>query len=443
MYKQYFKQAWNLMKQNRFYSAVYIIGTGLAISMVMVMAIAYHIRTANMAPEVHRDRTLYVSFLEYARGNSSSSAYFSARTAKECLLSLKTAEEIAVTTDPIVTALINGDSYAQLPGGGDPYKVSMMGTNDGFWRLYNFSFIDGKPFGEAEFQSAVPRVVLSSSLAKKLFSRTEVSGQAILLDDVEYIVSGVVKDVSGITPSVAADLWIPYSCLPSIMETGSREADSSIGFLVGSILPARGVSEQEVAAELDEQIGRYNSTLRDGKIRLLNGLESHGKHVVAQFAGASIGTNQGGANPVNIIYFALCLLVVLFLMIPALNLSGLNASHMQDRIAELGVRKAFGARRTRLFTQVLIENMVLMLPGGLVGLLFSYLLVILFRNLLLAPGIFALLTGEANVELSPGMMINPAVFGYAFLVCLILNILSSMIPVWRAVRVNIIEAINS
>ena len=36
MYKQYFKQAWNLMKQNRFYSAVYIIGTGLAISMVMV-----------------------------------------------------------------------------------------------------------------------------------------------------------------------------------------------------------------------------------------------------------------------------------------------------------------------------------------------------------------------------------------------------------------------
>jgi len=87
--------------------------------------------------------------------------------------------------------------------------------------------------------------------------------------------------------------------------------------------------------------------------------------------------------------------------------------------------------------------MVLMLPGGLVGLLFSYLLVILFRNLLLAPGIFALLTGEANVELSPGMMMNPAVFGYAFLVCLILNILSSMIPVWRAVRVNIIEAINS
>lgn len=431
------------MKQNRFYSAVYIIGTGLAISMVMVMAIAYHIRTANMAPEVHRDRMLYVSFLEYAHGNSSSTFFFSPRTAKECLLSLQTAETVAITTDPSVMPMMAGDSYAQLSGAGDPYKVAMMGTNDGFWRLFQFSFIDGKAFGEAEFESAIPRMVLSASLAKKLFERTDVSGQTVLLDDVEYIVSGVVKDVSSVTPSVAADLWVPYTCLPAVMETGNSERDVSVGFLVGNILPTRGVTEQEVAAELDEQVKRYNTSLRDGKITLMNGLESHGKHVVAQFVGGSIGTNSGGVNPVKMVYFALCLLVALFLLIPALNLSGLNASHMQDRIAELGVRKAFGARKAGLFLQILIENMVLMLPGGMVGLVFSYLLILFFRNLLLAPGIFALLLGEGQVELTPGMMMNPAVFGYAFLVCLVLNFLSSMVPVWRAVRVNIIEAINS
>ncbi|WP_455642636.1 ABC transporter permease [Parabacteroides sp.] len=443
MYRQYLRQAWQLMKQNSFFSTVYIIGTGLAISMVMVMAIAYHIRTSNMAPEVHRDRMLYATFLEYAWGNSTSSFFFSNRTAKECLLSLQTAEEVAVTTEPTIMSILAGDSYARLSGDGDPYKVSMMGTNDGFWRLFDFSFIDGKPFGEAEFQSALPRVVVSESLAKKLFSRTDVSGQGFLLDDVEYIVSGVVKDVSFITPSVAADLWVPYTCLPVVMETGSSERDLSGGFLVGYILPARGVSGQEVAAELDKQIERYNSTLRDGKIRLMNGLEGHGKHIIAQFVGGSFGTNTGGATPVNLVTIALCLLVLLFLLIPALNLSGLNASHMQDRIAELGVRKAFGARRMGLVMQVLIENMVLMLPGGLVGLLFSYLLIILFRNLLLTPGMFVMMTGGANLELTPGMMMNPAVFGYAFLVCLLLNFLSSVIPVWRAVQVNTIEAIKS
>lgn len=55
MYKVYLKQAWALMGQNRFFTAVYIIGTGLAISMVMAIAVVYHIRTANIAPEVSRD----------------------------------------------------------------------------------------------------------------------------------------------------------------------------------------------------------------------------------------------------------------------------------------------------------------------------------------------------------------------------------------------------
>ena len=42
-------------------------------------------------------------------------------------------------------------------------------------------------------------------------------------------------------------------------------------------------------------------------------------------------------------YIVLGVALFLFLLVPALNLSGLNASRMQDRVSELGVRKAFGA----------------------------------------------------------------------------------------------------
>lgn len=84
-----------------------------------------------------------------------------------------------------------------------------------------------------------------------------------------------------------------------------------------------------------------------------------------------------------------------------------------------------------------------MLPGGVMGLVFSYILVMLFRKLLLASGLVSLLMGNTDMVLTPGVMINLPVFFYAFLVCLVLNILSSMIPVWRAVRVNITDALNS
>ena len=80
------------MKQNRFYSAVYIIGTGLAISMVMVMAIVYHIRTADIAPEVHRGKYLYIDQMKYERGKSNTTFFWGIRSAKECLMPLKSAK---------------------------------------------------------------------------------------------------------------------------------------------------------------------------------------------------------------------------------------------------------------------------------------------------------------------------------------------------------------
>ena len=46
---------------------------------------------------------------------------------------------------------------------------------------------------------------------------------------------------------------------------------------------------------------------------------------------------------------------------------------VQQRISELGVRKAFGATRGVLIRQILNENLVLTLIGGAVGLVFSYL----------------------------------------------------------------------
>ena len=44
MLRIYLKQAWELMKQNRLFSTLYIVGTALAIAMTMMMAIIYYVR---------------------------------------------------------------------------------------------------------------------------------------------------------------------------------------------------------------------------------------------------------------------------------------------------------------------------------------------------------------------------------------------------------------
>lgn len=83
-----------------------------------------------------------------------------------------------------------------------------MGCDDAFWQVYRFSFLDGKPFASAEFLSGMPRVVLDRSLARRLLGRTEVAGQTVLINDIEYTISGVVEDISAVASDVYAEAWV-------------------------------------------------------------------------------------------------------------------------------------------------------------------------------------------------------------------------------------------
>lgn len=431
MYKVYLKQAWALMGQNRFFTAVYIIGTGLAISMVMAIAVVYHIRTANIAPEVSRDRMGYVLNVSYEfnGGKGSLNSGCGPRFVKEVLYGLETPEKVAVTTNAAIMPYEVGDIFIQAPGSDESPKVQLMGCDDAFWQVYRFCFLDGKPFASAEFLSGMPRVVLDRSLARRLLGRTEVAGQTVLINDIEYTISGVVEDISAVASDVYAEAWVPYTSMASIMDTALEEREGSVGLLLANCLLRDASDLPALSAELEKGVRRYNSGLREGQVRVEPPC-SFGDQLLSRLFGPET-------------YIVLGVALFLFLLVPALNLSGLNASRMQDRVSELGVRKAFGASRKTLMGQVFWENMLLMLPGGMAGLLFSYVLVSVFRGILLSPGLHSMGSGAGNdIFLSPGMLLNMEVFAYAFAVCVALNLLSSMIPAWRTVRVSITDALN-
>ena len=64
----YLKQAWVLLKQNPLFSTLYIVGTGLAIAMTMIVAVVYYVKIAPVYPEVKRMNTLYLSSSRFQTG---------------------------------------------------------------------------------------------------------------------------------------------------------------------------------------------------------------------------------------------------------------------------------------------------------------------------------------------------------------------------------------
>lgn len=203
MYKIYLKQAWALIRQERLFSSVYIVGTGLAISLVMVLSIVFYVKMASIYPEMDRDRLLTVksATLKNEKGGTSSSPV-SPRFVEECLAGVPGLEALALRYDDATSAFVQPvGSPVQVP-------VMKMGVNDGFWKVFSFRFLEGKPFTEADFRSGMPVAVIARSLAKRLYGEGSAVGQTLSLDFTSFRVVGVVDDVSFLMDRVFSQVLI-------------------------------------------------------------------------------------------------------------------------------------------------------------------------------------------------------------------------------------------
>ena len=171
------------------------------------------------------------------------------------------------------------------------------------------------------------------------------------------------------------------------------------------------------------------------KLVLTKGLETHPMHVLRTENRDNVFGVVTGWQLV--MHYAGILFVLLF--VPALNLCGIVAGRMERRSAEIAVRKTFGARRSTLLNQVVMENLVLTTIGGIIGLVFSWLAIYGLRREIL--GMFFDNSTLNTAPIVEGeMLFAPSLFIGAFGAILVLNLLAAVIPAWWSLRKPIVES---
>ena len=259
MIKLYFKQAWTLMKQEKLFSAIYIVGTGIAISMVMGLAIVLVALLTNVYPEMNRDRMLIVNkgMVSYPEGNRRYSK-LSEQTLHACFDGINDVEALSIVIEG------NRPDNIQLPQGAEQMKAPMKLVDANFWKVFHFQFLQGKPFTEADFRSGLPVAVISESLARAVFGSTEVVGQDLSYAFRNYRVCGVVKDVSAISHLSYAQLWTPYTAREGYKPNDAWEETGVLGFYSAYLLVKEGADIHAVKQDGQERIRRFSHTLKEG-----------------------------------------------------------------------------------------------------------------------------------------------------------------------------------
>ena len=436
----YVRQAFALIKEDKQFSFIYIAGTAVAIASAMVVALVLHIRMGNIYPEVNRDRTIYVgSNFTLPDGNYIGFSGYSPQAVEEMFSKLECAEVVSAVIGP--EYVFHFTACKEI--GQQEVSVSPKFTDPNFFRLYEFKFVEGKSYNEKNLKNADRCVVITDALARKLYGTTQgVVGQSMQLDYLPYRVVGVVKEVSPLLKDSSADIYMPYT----VKDQWARLQDDRVGY-VGSlevrVLLKKGYTREMLMDELEPYKAKYLSMLKSTTKEDWNWyiqVRPHWRKVLNYF-----GEEVNDASMTDLLanLSIPALFMLLLLLLPAINLSGMVSNQMEARVAEMGIRKAFGAKKRVLLNEVIQENLVLTLCGGIVGYLLSWLFITAVRN----SAVFLLLFNREedpveNVSLQLDMFFTPTLFLIAFVCCAVLNLMAALIPAWTSLKKPIVESLN-
>src|SRR5713101_695662 len=272
--------------------------------------------------------------------------------------------------------------------------------------------VAGRSFSDAEDRPRGPKAaILSYSLWRNTFgSDQNILGQAILLKGEPFTVIGVLPEIA--TTPLNADLYTAIH--------PSREGEGG-GTNFAVITRLRdGATWQEANA----QINRAWS-LRANRYELKN-------NPGAQVTYYSVPLQTGETARLRPQVLTLMLAAGFILLIACANLAGLTLVRMLRRSPEVATRLALGASRWQIQKQFWIENLLLALLGGVVGIGIG--LAALRGLLLLLPEHFL---PVAHVSLDGRVM------AFTLAVSLLTSVLFGMLPALTARNVDLRSSMAS
>ncbi len=269
------------------------------------------------------------------------------------------------------------------------------------FRVYNYELSAGEQFTQMHHQRGEAVCVIGSRIAEHYFGSTERSvGRSIQINGVPFRVIGHIHTENNRSWR-ARQVLIPFS---SYLYQFSRATEdlSEIAVELESVddVPKALIDLRYALKALHRGVEDFDITSNDVEIQEMR-TASRGLRIIL-----------GGVAAISLIVGGISIMNIMFATIG-------------DRIREIGVRKALGARRSDLFTQFIIEAVTFSLAGGFLG--------------IVAATIITLLPSEL-FPIRP--QLTPADYLIAVTFTATAGLISGLFPALRAAKMEPVEALR-
>jgi macrolide transport system ATP-binding/permease protein len=315
--------------------------------------------------------------------------------------SLTSSDSVALKTLPYVDSVTPSiNSNGTIRYGNQGVTASFNGVGADYFRVRGYELAEGQFWDEESVSSLAQDAVIDDNTRESLFSDHSAIGEVIFLEDLPVRIIGVTKaKTSAFGNSDELNVWIPYSTVSGRM-VGQAYLDS-------------------ITVRINDSAS--SSAAEQGIISLLK--MRHGTEDFFTINTDSI--RQSIEKTTQTMTLLISAIAVISLIVGGIGVMNIMLVSVTERTREIGVRMAVGARQSDILRQFLIEAVLVCLCGGIIGIVFAYLIGIIFSS---SGGSFQMIYSTTSIVA-------------AFVCSTLIGVLFGFLPARSAAQLDPVDAL--
>lgn len=347
MLKNYFKIALRNLGRHRLFSFINIFG--LALSMSVCMMVMIRVKEEFSYDKFHPQPNRTYRILSEVKNNKGDQFHL-ASTPLPLRQELQQQSGVIADAVQVYPAIDHKATY-----GNKLIAVRGAFTEQSFFKVFGFTLAAGN--AQTALQSP-GSIVLGDDAAEKLFGEETAVGKVLTLEKLgSFVVTGVLNKTG--KSHIDYDAYVSSSSVPQLEKSGMLAAKSSnwdsFEFGYTYVLLNRNASQKQLSTALNNIVTVINRDTKGGsfafKAQPLTDITP---------SGMNLGNEIGGGSDWSKVWTEIGV-ALLILIAACFNYTNLTIARALTRAKEVGIRKVAGAVRMQVFTQYIVESIVIAL----------------------------------------------------------------------------------